>query len=562
MPAFRRGTSHSGQGPSGCHRGGARDFHRRFDVSRSSVSRLFRIDSEHVQARHNLELLRLFIKHIQSEWDRIDRERERQEKELLEFLALLEKRQLEIRNDVRELSSLSDLSAQRQQMTEVEKRQTELHEEIDPLKEKIAAEFASASAGQPGTAAPSASPPQLDEQTQRALEMLTAIADDAGEAMQKSASLIRSGETAAAADSQRQVLDHFHQIFLAVSPFQSVLQRAITEQDGNLNRTQPLTQPENDGQSAKDARAVADDADPEQDPATAQDDLTNTSRTAHSPTVDEDAQKEDLPWYQQRITDYSRMLTLKAESTLPAIEQQLGQLEAAATDDPPTESDEAPPEKFGDDGESVDSTDAANSASTATPSPTDESTDSDPEQQPDPAEQLRALQNALRKAIELGPSAVEHSELAGAALSTSDYSTASDEETETLRILREIAEELPPPPEQDQSQEGEQNQDTDSDSQEDQSSDQQNDQSQQDSGEEDQEQNPEDQTAGDQKSEDEQSDGQTKDEQPEEQSSKQTPQERAESILRRAQERERKHREMQKQLRALLGERIRVERDW
>jgi tetratricopeptide (TPR) repeat protein len=41
-----------------------------------------RLDKEHGDARHNLELIRLFIKHIQDQWAKRDREQAREEKVL------------------------------------------------------------------------------------------------------------------------------------------------------------------------------------------------------------------------------------------------------------------------------------------------------------------------------------------------------------------------------------------------------------------------------------------------------------------------------------------------
>ncbi len=49
-----------------------------------------RLDAEHAEARHNLEVIRLWIKHMQSVWQERDRQQTRQEMNLLEFLAMLE----------------------------------------------------------------------------------------------------------------------------------------------------------------------------------------------------------------------------------------------------------------------------------------------------------------------------------------------------------------------------------------------------------------------------------------------------------------------------------------
>ncbi len=48
----------------------------------------------------------------------------------------------------------------------------------------------------------------------------------------------------------------------------------------------------------------------------------------------------------------------------------------------------------------------------------------------------------------------------------------------------------------------------------------------------------------------------------EEQQDDRSGQDKAESVLRQARDRERQHKDLQKQLRAILGQRIKVDRDW
>ncbi|MEM9645767.1 MAG: hypothetical protein AAF989_12325, partial [Planctomycetota bacterium] len=62
-----------------------------------------RIDPGHADARHNLELIRLFVKHIQDQWEKQDREKARREMNLLEFLEMVEQRQATMRSVVQSI---------------------------------------------------------------------------------------------------------------------------------------------------------------------------------------------------------------------------------------------------------------------------------------------------------------------------------------------------------------------------------------------------------------------------------------------------------------------------
>ena len=55
------------------------------------------LDRNHAAARHNLEVIRLWIKHMSDVWRQRDREKARQEPGLIEFLLMIEQRQRELR---------------------------------------------------------------------------------------------------------------------------------------------------------------------------------------------------------------------------------------------------------------------------------------------------------------------------------------------------------------------------------------------------------------------------------------------------------------------------------
>lgn len=429
-----------------------------------------KLDTSHADARHNLELIRLFIKHIQAQWEQQDREKAREEMNLLEFLAMIEQRQTALRSTVRVLSEEPDSPQRRQTTSETAEAQAELNEEIEPLKEKIAAEFQAAQQAHAGNAQPG-QPPADDSQTEQAQKLLKQLADEAGGLMADGASRIESTEFADAEQKQRDVLDRLNQIFMAVAPFSNVLQRATQQQEQLSATSEAMTSTNNEGEVSDESDQAGDNA------------------------VEIEADFPELQWKQSQVTDWSRMLSLKAQAELPGVESQLQSVPAQG------QPAQTPPDD-----------DATNPHGG----------------QPDPSAQLEAMKKSLEKAIELAPKVVEHSTSAAESLGESDMSGALPDQQEALKLLREIAEPLS---QQDQQQDNQQDGDGN-----DQNQDQQ--QSQNNSQEQQNNQKQQQKQQG------------------------QSPQERAMSVLRKARERERQHRDLQKQLQQIAGGRVRVDRDW
>lgn len=425
-----------------------------------------RVKPAHAEARHNLELVRLFIKHIQAEWERRDRERARDELSLLEFLARIETQQQQLRSLSRELAEEEESPLQRQATREAAEAQRTLQEEIEPLKQKVVDEIQGAG----GQAAPADA-----EHIERIVELLHQLADAAGGLMLQAADELQTAGLSEAADRQRDVLDQLNQIYMVLAPFDQVLQRAISVQQPLIDASQELEQ----------RKASA------QDPATVS-------------TAWDDVSAEQT-WKQSRISDWARLLLLKAEAELPEVQSQLEALP-----------DELP--------ESAADTDPATAAAG------------------NPAEQLQALQESMQKATELAPQVEELSGSAENHLRTAEFVQATPDQQEALRLLKEIAEPLRDQQDQNQQDQNQQQQDQDE---------QQQNQNEQSQDQQDQDGQPEQQ----QDSQDPQKD-QAADQQ------QQSARERAESVLRRAREREREHRDLQKELRRILGGVIPVDRDW
>ena len=435
-----------------------------------------RLNSEHSDARHNLELIRVFIKHIQAVWEQQDREKAREEMGLLEFLAMIEQRQTALRSTVRILNEESNSPQRRQRALESSDEQTLLQDEIEPLKEKITAELQTAHQTPPGSTNTNPDP-GAQSQTKQALKLLTQLADESGKLMTDAAAHIDSAEFADAEEKQRDVLDRLNQIFMVVAPFSNVLQRATQQQEQLTGTSESLTAPDD----------VSGSPDETENENTSDDEAGNDDPVGSTPDVDH----QDLQWQQSRVTDWSRMLSLKAESELPQVESQL---QAAQAQQPQTDPTQPP-----------DDDDPANPHGTGG----------------DTSAQLEALKKSLQKAVELAPKVQEHSTSAAELLGESNVPGALPDQQEALKLLREIAEPLA---QQNRQQDDQQNGDGDEGNQ-----------------------NEQPQQQPDQK---------------QQQQTGQSPQERSMSVLRRARERERQHRDLQKQLQQMIGGRVRVDRDW
>ncbi len=95
------------------------------------------VDPNHAAARHNLEVVRLWIKHMQEVWAKRDRDRQREEADLLSLLQMIETEQTQLRQGTKQLTGQSDSPRRRQSAKQAGRSQLELADEIIPLKEKF-----------------------------------------------------------------------------------------------------------------------------------------------------------------------------------------------------------------------------------------------------------------------------------------------------------------------------------------------------------------------------------------------------------------------------------------
>lgn len=493
---------------------------------------VLKLNPTHKDARHNMELIRLFLKHIQSQWAEQDRQKDRQEKDLLQFLLMLEEKESSLRSATQALLQQDDSPQRRQAVREAAESQRTLQEEIQPLKDKITESLSAASQAPP---AAGGQPPSIDEQTQQALQVMHGIADEAGSRMQSAAGALANADFDTAITAETETLNLLNQLYMAAAPYPNILQRALQQQeqlapdDDSAANDSKAQQNTTEADADTPEESAAENGDKPETPAAADDD-----RNPHS-SLDE-VSREQLIEDQSRITEWSRILPLKAESALPQLQQQLESMQAVApgseSEKQPSDNDDEPPTDS--DQEKSDSSDDKDSENEQVAN--DDASTNDAQKQQ--LEQLKGMVESMQLAIQLSPEAEKHSQAAADHLTADSISEAEPEQVETLRLLKEIAEPLK------QQNQDQQNQNPDDDQNQ-----------QDDSGSGQDQQGKKDQQ---EEADDQQQNSEQQKQEPQKQQSRQ----QAESVLRQARERERKHRELQKQLRAILGQRFKVDKDW
>ena len=95
------------------------------------------LQPDNARARRDIELVRQWIKYYGDKWQAHDREKRRQEMNLIAFLEFLIETQRALRESVKTLTSTTPTDA----FAELKRLQDELQEEIPPLKDKIKADL-------------------------------------------------------------------------------------------------------------------------------------------------------------------------------------------------------------------------------------------------------------------------------------------------------------------------------------------------------------------------------------------------------------------------------------
>jgi hypothetical protein len=419
-----------------------------------------RVDPEYLPARHNLEVLRLWVKHIQDVWRHRDREKQRESLGLLEFLEMIQSEQRQLRSGVRLLAGADDSPRRRQMSVVSGQAQRELADEIPHLQRKIRESLQPPDPA--GTSSPAPPPPPPAAPDPRVAEAIEALAVTAGQArshMSQAAIELTTNSPQQALASQLHAIDVLNEVYRAVAPFEHVLRKSIAVESQLVELTR-----------------VAEDAAPTASPA------------EPAPGLQDAAHEQRL------VAGWVETLPEKARQHVEA---------AAASATAPSAN---PP-----------SSTNANPPTDTRPPPTD----------------------VLAKTQELAPKARAAAAEAASHLDKKDWNLALPKQEEALKLLKELAESVPPPPQDQQ-------------------------------GEKDKNENPEQGNKNEQSNSSDPDPAQR--EKPEDSKSsdadqKSSPQrdlsrQQMEALLRQARERERDYKEQKRRIESALRGGIKVDKDW
>ena len=541
----------------------------------ASYRHALEMNPEHQQSRKNLELVRSWIKYYSDRWNEIDRQKRRDESNLIQFLEFLMTTQTAMQDAIQTLPE----NVPRDVYAQFKKDQDELAEELPFLREKIAAELLPQGASPVASTPPQSIPPEV----KAGIELLQSWSDKAGDGMRLAANALLKAKAADAVTHQQEAVTQLDQIWDAVIPFHPLLAKELQDQTTIAEQLAPLnvtpSPPTEKSESAATPLPegfvpISPAADASETTSATEkpvDGAENSSPQAGSSSLSPDAAFGDSEL--QHLFEQQSKTLRKARLLAPKAQAELSRLEANPAE-----------------------------AVSAAPVP-DVSPDADPSNpRPTPQVDPEKIKLGLQKAVELSPKAVEAMELAVDYLQRKDPKSAAAPAEEARRILEEILNAQPEQPQQDQDKK-EQNEDQKDQNQSEQKKDdqsQKNDEQQKDNKKNDdnkksqepqqdskQKQNEKNQGEDkhDKKNEDQkkQSDQKNKDKQKQDQEksgkksgdSKNKPQasdsnseqpmvsrDRIEDALRKVRERQQEKRERDREIRASIIGRTPVEKDW
>jgi hypothetical protein len=246
-----------------------------------------RVDGNHAAARKNLETLRLWIKHMQDVWAQRDREKRRDEMDLLQFLEWIDGEQRMLEAATKALGQIDGSPRQRQAVAQTEDSQRLLANEIEPLQQKLAAAL---TGDQPA-----------DATTAQAAQALQQLAQQAKSAMFRAADELVVRELPSALTAQGEAIDALNEVYRAVAPYEHVIQKATKTEQSLVDTTASVVDEEAD-ESLLDRELISRDQAyvagwSETLPARAQQGLAqlqegNVARTEVGPPTDEQLKKQ------------------------------------------------------------------------------------------------------------------------------------------------------------------------------------------------------------------------------------------------------------------------------
>ena len=457
------------------------------------------LQSDHAPSRRNIELVRQWIKYYTDKWRERERQKRRDESNLVKFLEFLIQTQSVLKESVNQLPEPvhSDMFA------ELKRAQEELREEIPTLREKIETELSPQTDPQAGVA--NAGSKELEE----GIKLLQSWADAAGEKMTSASRRLGTKEPAKAVADQQTVIDELDKIWEAVIPFHPLLAKDLADQTVIAGVLKPGDSDPHDSQGNNQSSGDENiQTTPNQN---AQHPQTSTSADDSQGREIADEELSKLEEVQAKTLKRTRLLIPKAQSELNQMES------TASAQDPGADTKDT----------KEDPNDTANG-------------------QIQTAE-TEAAKAGYLKAIELGPQAVGEMESAIKSMKGKVLLQAAAHAEEARRILEEIQKAQP---------KKEQKQDQDKQDQEKNKDQKNEDQKKGDDKKDDQ------QKSDEKKQDQNKNDDQNSKKQDQQKQQAQVSQDRMEDALRKVRERQQEKRERDRKLKGQILGRVPVDKDW
>jgi Ca-activated chloride channel homolog len=466
------------------------------------------LQPDNPRARRDIELVRQWIKYYSDRWQAHDREKRRNEMNLVAFLEFLIETQRALRESVKALTATSPADA----FAEPKRVQEELQEEIPALKEKIKTELTPQQSGAGNT------PPGGSSEIERGIALLQGWATAAGEKMSSAASHLDGRKAAPAATDQQSAIDELEKIWDAVIPFHALLARDLADQ----TKISQFLAPGPPG----DSKLGKDEPTRNSDPHRNETESSSKTQSAGAGSPALGSEREDLgplTDLQQRTLRRTQMLKLKAEAELERLEKTQSSGDKHQTPKPSPGKNDPP------------------NAEAAKSKPAD------------PKETKAGYQ----KAIELTPKAVEQMERTVTSLKQKEPKSAYPPAEEARKILEEIQKAQPKQDQQDQKQQDQNKKNDEQKKKDEQKKEQQKD----DREKQDQQKKEQEKKDQEQKKQDEQKKA---DEQKEDQKQQQPPvsRDRIEEAMRKVRERQQEKRDRDRSMKVRMYGRAPVEKDW
>lgn len=184
------------------------------------------LDPSNRMIRRNIEIVRQWLKQTTDRWQELDRQKRRNEADLLQFLEFLIQSEKSINQSSSELEDLYSLD----EHMELKRVQDELAEELPYLREKIEYAFDKPeNQSNPGAANRST---DRDKQTQEAIDLLLNWVDTARDYIREGSRSLGEFRASQALEPQRLAIEEFEKLWEAVAPYEPLLAKAFEEQTG------------------------------------------------------------------------------------------------------------------------------------------------------------------------------------------------------------------------------------------------------------------------------------------------------------------------------------------